>query len=304
MAMHSDISQFSGGNAFARPAKKPAAKPAQPKEPVVYKKTDLEKLRMQELAAGSVRTLAGPEKPELKKVLKEAAQVKGAKDAAPALEPKVVTFLGLKIDVRPQAELLSVQYKRNYGLSKSHNLLVAKFAEFKMGALSAMLHILGVSAEELRALARDAHKESVAQNRANFTENEYTSEMLAVIGGTKKQVKTQKAVTGEIRSQLMKQAQNLGAADMYDKTALLEIRLEQAERVRGLFAEEKMHTDYRLCLFDSGINRHEKRQDILSRLYKVSGFLSKASQRVELHKRALLAVRGSFEAKAPEGRKV
>ena len=87
-----------------------------------------------------------------------------------------------------------------------------------------------------------------------FEENEYNAELLGVIGGSKKQMKAQARVLGEIRNQLMVQAANLGLDQYYNKEKILEIKLLQCRKILEKFMEEKTNLEYQSQIVTFGLN--------------------------------------------------
>lgn len=160
--------------------------------------------------------------------------------------PKDFNLLGYKIDIGSKIDSLKDSYVKNFALTKSHNLMVARFAELKTGAISYALSILGCSTEELRKLQKEAMDSSIKQNKLLFAENEYNAELLAIIGGNKKQIKAQQKVISEIRKQLVAQANNLGLKDQYTNERVLEIQIEQCDRIKQKFADERDNLNYQL----------------------------------------------------------
>ena len=85
-----------------------------------------------------------------------------------------------------------------------------------------------------------------------FEENEYNAELMAVVGGGKKTLKAQQKIIGEIRRQLITQAKNLGLDNYYTQEKIIEIQVEQCQKILSKFMEERNNLQYQLAL--SGVN--------------------------------------------------
>lgn len=168
--------------------------------------------------------------------------------------PRFLNVFGYKIDLAAKVEGLKENYLKNYSLTKSHNLMVARFAEFKSAALGALLSILGVAQEEIENLQKKAIRDAINQNKILFEENEYNGELLNIIGTSRKRMKAQNRVLGEIRNQLMIQAKNLGLEGYYTREKVLEIRLLQCLKILEKFLEEKIHLEYQYQAAGFGLN--------------------------------------------------
>lgn len=164
--------------------------------------------------------------------------------------PKSVNFLGYKIDLKAKIDNFKESYIKNYALTKSHNLMVARFAELKTSTYGYLLSLLGFSSEDVRKLQKKAIEVAVKQNKLLFEENEYNSELLSIVGGGgRKQLRAQERVTAEIRSQLALQMKNLGLGDHYTSRKVLEIQIEQCKKIADKFQEEKTNLEYQLAIF-------------------------------------------------------
>jgi hypothetical protein len=160
--------------------------------------------------------------------------------------PKIVSIFGFKIDLSSKLEKYIDEYLKNYSLSRTHNLLVAKFAEFKVSYLGYLLSLLGISQEEIQKLQKKAVASSLTQNKALIEENEYNNELIAIIGGPKKQLRAQQRIMSELRRQLITNCERLGLQGYYTKEKIEEIQLEQCQKISLGFNEEKMNLEYQL----------------------------------------------------------
>jgi hypothetical protein len=167
--------------------------------------------------------------------------------------PKEISFFGYKIDLQAKVDGFKENYVKNYALAKSHNLMVARFAQLKVAFYGFLLSMMGCSVEDIVKLQKKAIGDSIKQNKILFEENEYNAELLAVVGGgSKKQVKGQQKIIGEIRKQLITQAKNLGLKDFYSQETIIDIQIEQCQKILRKFQEEKNNLEYQLAY--SGVN--------------------------------------------------
>jgi hypothetical protein len=168
--------------------------------------------------------------------------------------PRFLNIFGYKVDLSAKVADLKDNYVKNYALGRSHNLMVARFAQFKTASLGALLSMLGVPQEELENLQRKAVRDAVRQNKILFEENEYNRELLGIIGASKKRMQGQNKVLNEIQNQLVVQAANLGMDGYYSRERILEIRLEQCRRILEKFLEERTNLEYQHQCLSFGVN--------------------------------------------------
>lgn len=168
--------------------------------------------------------------------------------------PRSINFFGYKIDLSSKIEDLKQNYIKNYTLTKSHNLMVARFSQFKTASLGALLSMLGVSHNELENMQEKSVRVAARQNKLLFEENEYNGELLSIIGASKKRMRGQNRVLSEIRNQLLIQAKNLGLEGYYTQEKILEIRLAQCSKILEKFLEEKTNLEYQSQMMAFGVN--------------------------------------------------
>ncbi len=167
-------------------------------------------------------------------------------------EPAALKFAGYTIDLKAKISQYSESYAKNYMLTKSHNYMVAKFAELKTAFFGALLSAMGVEIDDIEKLRKKALKDAVRQNKVMLEENEYNSELLSIIGGSKKLMRRQQKIIKEIRRQLTLQAKQLGVEDQYTAESLLDVRIAQCSKILDKFNEEKFNLKYQLnCM---GVN--------------------------------------------------
>ncbi|MFA6548705.1 MAG: hypothetical protein WCT39_02065, partial [Candidatus Margulisiibacteriota bacterium] len=163
--------------------------------------------------------------------------------------PKDLNLFGYRINLKDKIEMFQDNYVKNYALTKSHNLMVARFAEMKTAFYGYLLSTLGCASEDIRKLQKKAIENSTKQNKMLFEENEYNAELMAVVGGGgKKMLRAQQKVISEIRKQLIMQAKNLGMDDYYTQEKIIEIQVEQCQKILDKFMEEKNNLQYQLAI--------------------------------------------------------
>lgn len=162
--------------------------------------------------------------------------------------PSVLRFMGHQINISSKVAEFKENYVKNYTLTKSHNLMVARFAELKTAFFGYLLSLCGVASEDIKKLRDKAVQDGIHQNKMLFEENEYNSELLSVVGGGgKKQMRAQQKVVSEIRNQLIAQAKNLGLSNHYTQERILEIQITQCQKIVQKFGEEKVNLEYQLA---------------------------------------------------------
>jgi len=156
------------------------------------------------------------------------------------------SILGYNIDLKAKISEYKDKYKSNIAQTSSHNLGIKLYASAKASFYGAVLSMLGVSPNELSALKSEATASARTQNEQLFCENEYNGELLATVGGKKKDMKAQQKIVGVIRKQLIEQAANLGMKDAYSEDKIAQIQLEQCKKILGKFQEERTNLVYQL----------------------------------------------------------
>lgn len=195
-------------------------------------------------------------------------------------------LLGFRIDLKEKLSHFREEYKRHYILSKSHNFLAAKWASMKVGFFGMMLSMLNIGPEEISALQKEAKEEAISQNTRLFEENEYTGELLEIMGGSKKKIKAERQIISEIRKQLMSQMKNLGNKDYYSPEKVLDVQKEQCETIYSKLVEEKNQIEYQRTMMDMGIGLIESFDDLQNKITKITRFVVRASARLDSHKKA------------------
>lgn len=214
------------------------------------------------------------------------------KKIAPSSAPSILNIFGIKINIDAKIDFYKEGLRKNYVLSKSHNLLVANFAKMKAGFFSGVLSFLGVSSGEIEEIKKSAKESEIVQKKQLFEENEYTSELFSIIGGTKKQIKRQKMITDEIRAQTIRQFENWGLKEYFSKEKMLEIQLAQCQKILEKFDDEKSLIQYQISMVEAGISLDGSTQkDLEAKLSKIDSFIAKAKRRIEIHNKFLESIK-------------
>jgi hypothetical protein len=161
--------------------------------------------------------------------------------------PAYLRVVGHKIDLRGQVEKFKESYMKNYIQTRSHNLIVARFSEFKVSVLGWILSLVGVQSLELQRLQKKAVEGAIRENKILFEENEYNAELITIVGGNSKQAKAQLRVTAEIRKQIIAQCDRMGLKDYFTEDRVAEVRLKQCRAIYTRFREEEMKLEYQLA---------------------------------------------------------
>ncbi|MFA5104734.1 MAG: hypothetical protein WC527_06120 [Candidatus Margulisiibacteriota bacterium] len=201
----------------------------------------------------------------------------------PALN--LLGIVAIKIDLKDRTDRFKDEYMKNYAMSKSHNLLVSRFAAMKYGFYGMMLSFLGVSADELQQLQKTARNALAAQNLLLFEENEYTGEMLEIMGGPKKKMKAERRFIDEMRKQLVSQLINCGVKDLCTPERLLEIQQKQCLNIFQKLTEEKTALEYELMMANTGLCQYSDGKDVPRKLDKIQKYITKTKSRLESHEK-------------------
>lgn len=190
---------------------------------------------------------------------------------------------GIKIDLRAQTERFKEEYMKNFAMSKSHNMLVSRFAAMKYGFFGMMLSFLGVSTEELHQLQKSAREALVSQNKLLFEENEYAGEMLEIMGGSKKRIKAERTIIDEMRKQLLSQLSNCGFKEFSSPEKIVEIQKKQCSLILQKLVEEKASLEYEQLMADAGLCQYGDGKDVPQKLDKIQKYITKTRSRLESH---------------------
>lgn len=151
---------------------------------------------------------------------------------------------GYKIGLKEKKEILIDKYIKNFLQARSHNYIVAKFAQLKSAFLMQTLSNIGVTIPELQKLQKKALEDARDENELLFEENEYNAEMLCVIGGSGKRLKRELQVMDEIRTQLITQMNKLDVPDYYTEEKIINLQIKSCKKIRDEFQKEHDFLDY------------------------------------------------------------
>ena len=154
----------------------------------------------------------------------------------------IVKFLGYKIDLSSQVDSLMEKYQKYYIEMKSHNVLLAKFAQLKAGMLMRMLTLLGVPPKMIREAQRTSLEAALTENKMLFAQNEYNVELMTIFNMGKDMGRL--IVLQELAKQLIKQMEKLGGKGYYSKQKILEIKKEQVQKIAQDLIEEKQNLEF------------------------------------------------------------
>ncbi|MBT5856379.1 hypothetical protein HOH87_07100 [bacterium] len=154
----------------------------------------------------------------------------------------IANFLGYKIDLSGKTSELMGRYQTLYVEARSHNYLMARFAELKFGMVSMILSLLGVSTDELKGLQKKALKEALKENEVLFAQNEYNVELMTIFNMGRDTGRLM--VLQETAKQLVEQMEKLGGKGYYSKERIFEIKREQVQKILQELIQEKQNLEF------------------------------------------------------------
>ncbi len=161
--------------------------------------------------------------------------------------PKYLTIFGSRIDLTSKIEFFKDQYTKNINLSKSHNLLVSRFAEFKVAFYGTILSLLGVSPQEMITLQAQAREAALKENRVLLEENIFNEELIGIVGGSRRTIRGQLTVINELNKQFFVQAERWGKS--YTQEEIVNIKINQCQKILDNLNKEKANLDYQLAYY-------------------------------------------------------
>lgn len=96
-----------------------------------------------------------------------------------------------------------------------------------------------------------------------------------------KKGKAQKIILGEIKKQLILQAERWGRKNYYTPLKLEEIELEQCGRIKGELLSEKSNLEYELHVLGSD------KGEVVAKVEKLGMYLKKADRVINAHKKLI-----------------
>lgn len=155
---------------------------------------------------------------------------------------QVLNILGFKIDFSSKTSELKQSFMQNMIQARSDNFLLSKYGQFKVGALGTLLTLLGVSADELKALQEEAIAGAIEDNKTLMEQSLYDEEVMNIVG--QKKSKKAAAVMKEIQDKLVSQMDLLGEPGYWSPSKITEVRLAQVGRIAEEFEKEAENSRY------------------------------------------------------------
>lgn len=202
-------------------------------------------------------------------------------------ESSALTIMGIKIDLSEKKQSYIVAFKKYYVESKSHNLLLGAYAAAKAGFYSMALSFMGVSTDQIEDLKREAGSSAIAKNIELFNENENSSELGKIAGGSKKYLKALEKLANEIRNQLIRQCENLGLKGYFTQEKIAQIKIEQCQNIKSKLEEEKTNLEYQIKMAQLGSSLSEMPEEIGKKINKIDQLLGRVEMRVSQLQREL-----------------
>ncbi|MBT5954549.1 hypothetical protein HOG98_07490 [bacterium] len=220
----------------------------------------------------------------------------------------IMKFMGVKIDFTEKLPHLKQSYMQNVIQTKSHNFFLAKYAGFKMGMVGQLLSSLGVSAQELEELKKQAIETTVVDLLEQVCENIYNMELVTLVFGKTKKARKPMAKFQEIQAQLLTQLKFMDKADYWSNTRVLEEQSTQCRRIIDEFEAEKetVSSQFNYFEFKKQTKKEEKKSvsvkiddpnkeelsifDVRKKLDKLNLYIRRASDRIKKHDRNYRAI--------------
>ncbi len=168
------------------------------------------------------------------------------RNASKDKDPKEILKVGYAINFMKRIPELKEMYRFNLIEARSHQDLVGKFSQFKVGVIGQMLALAGVSVEELKKLKKQAIQEAFEENLAEMIDNIYHEELSELIHGKTKKTKAALRVYSQYRANLATQMTNLGRPGYWTSTRILEERVRQCAKIEQEFKRERDNLLYQL----------------------------------------------------------
>ena len=143
-------------------------------------------------------------------------------------------------------EGLQEQFTQSILQSRSSNLFLSKFAQFKVGMIGQLLSRLGFTVEDLEKLKKHAIEGGKTENIKSMQENIYNQELSNLIAGGGKKTKKAQAMFLEVQSQLIAQMTLLGNEDYWNNQRLMEEQISQCYKILEEFNSEKKALEYQV----------------------------------------------------------
>jgi hypothetical protein len=162
---------------------------------------------------------------------------------------EIMRNLAYKIDFSARKEEFKEMFKYNLQQSRSDNMFVSRFSQFKVGVVGQILTGIGIPIEELKKLKKQAFKEVFDENCLEMQENIYNIELVEIINGKKRRTKRSLKMFYELQMKLIKTMNNIGRVGYWSKSRLFEEKIKQCKRIRDEMSTEKAHLEYLLSYY-------------------------------------------------------
>lgn len=153
---------------------------------------------------------------------------------------------GYSINFMKKVPELKEMFKFNVVEACSHQDLVGKFSQFKVGVIGQILSLLGIPQEELRKLKKQAMQEAFESNISEMADNIYHEELSELIHGKTRKTKSAGKVYSQYRTTLTAQMNQLGRPGYWSNARMLEERAKQCYKIEQELSNEKDALKYRL----------------------------------------------------------
>lgn len=104
------------------------------------------------------------------------------------------------------------------------------------------------------------------------------------MGRMNRKKKAQLRILGEIRKQLILQAERWGKKDYYTPSKLEEIELDQCHKIKGELLSEKSNLEYEMHMLDSD------KKEVLIKLERLNQYLKRADRVVNRHEKNIVRI--------------
>ena len=96
--------------------------------------------------------------------------------------------------------------------------------------------------------------------------------------------RAQKKILGEIKKQLILQADRWGRKDYYSPIKLEEMELDQCRKIKGDLLAEKSNLEYEMHMVDSN------KKEVLIKLERLNTYLKRADRVITRHEKSIIKI--------------
>ncbi len=152
-------------------------------------------------------------------------------------------ILGYKIDLTDKVCQFKDAYAQNTIQARTNNSILSLYAKFKVSALGQLLTLLGVSAEDLQMLQKNAVIAALDENETLMRRNLNNVALMEIVGA--KKAKKAKAMFREAASQLNAQRVLLGKP-AFSEEDLTQMTMDEIQLLIEDFEKEAANLSYLL----------------------------------------------------------